>query len=269
MTDSQTGSGHCLKTRVLIVTVQEFNSNSNLSKRVGASRDTKELHKVLFKLGFQVTFKIDYTAEEILQEYKQESLRDHGSCFISIISSHGEEGIIYGSDGCPVKLQDIYSMFTPQSCPSLAGKPKIFFIQACRGQQPDEGVYLQTDGVTETDSGCAIQNAYSHYEAVPEDTTVHFSTCSDYAAFRRPGEGSIFLQTLCKVLMGEQRHWELLRIMTRVNGLVAWTFESKGLFMGKKQMPCFVSRMCHEIFPFSDRPTPAVSTACITTASTA
>ncbi|XP_043537084.1 caspase-3-like [Chiloscyllium plagiosum] len=258
MTDSQTGSGHCLKPRVLIITIQKFNSHTNFTERVGASRDTKELHKVLSKLGFQVTFKIDCTAEEILQEYKQESFRNHGSYFISVISSHGAEGIIYGSDGCPIRLSEIYSMFTPQSCPTLAGKPKIFFIQACRGLQLDDGVYLETDGVVETDSGCSTQSAYSHYEAVPEDTTVHFSTSSDHAAFLRPGYGSIFLQSLCKMLMGEQRHWELLRIMTRINGLVAWSFESRGLnFGGKKQMPCFVSRMRHEVFPFSDRLTPA------------
>eukprot|EP00061_Rhincodon_typus_P013816 g40420.t1 len=267
MTDSQAGSRHCLKARVLIVTVQKFNSDSNLSKRVGASRDTKELHKVLFKLGFQVTFKIDYTAAEILQEYKQ-----------------------------AIDVEQEIQQGIQEKC--LHPGDMRIWNSACRGQQPDEGVYLQTDGVTETDSGCSTQNAYSHYEAVPEDTVVHFSTCSGrvtitkvnpttdvpeaiatepklefaqgpyHAAFLRPGDGSIFLQSLCKVLMGEQRHWELLRIMTLVNGLVAWTFESRGpRFKGKKQMPCFVSRMRHEIFPFSDRLTPALSTACITTPS--
>ncbi|XP_078094637.1 caspase drICE-like [Mustelus asterias] len=174
MTDSLAAS-YSIKARALIFTVQKFYP-PHFSKRLGASNDTKKLHSVLFNLGFEVTFKIDYTAEEILQEYREESCRTHGSCFISIISSHGEEGVIYGSDCRPVNLGDIYSMFTPHNCPSLAGKPKIFFIQACRGSELDDGVYVETDGVTEMDSGCSLQNSFSHYEAVPEDTVVHFST---------------------------------------------------------------------------------------------
>ncbi|XP_067879367.1 caspase-7-like [Heterodontus francisci] len=265
MTDSLADSGSCLKPRVLIITVQKFSPPSHLRSRSAASRDTKNLHKVLSHLGFKVKFKIDYTAEEILHEYKKESSRNHGSCFISIISSHGEEGVIYGADSHPVKLRDIYSMFTAQSCPTLAGKPKIFFVQACRGLEMDDGVSLQTDGVIETDSGCCKQDSFSHYEAVPEDTAVHFCTSPDHAAFLSPG-GSIFLQSLCEVLVGEERHWELLRIMTRVNCLVAWNFESRGENGGKKQMPCFISKLQEEVFPFTDRVsrvqlTPALFTA--------
>ncbi|XP_078421484.1 caspase-3-like [Cetorhinus maximus] len=260
MTDSLAGLYSNLKPRVLILTVEKFYPPSNFSDRIGASRDTKKLHKVLSNLGFEVEFKIDYTAKEILQEYSKESCRIHGSCFISIISSHGGEGVIYGSDGHPVKLRDIYSMFTPQSCPSLAGKLKVFFIQACRGSELDDGVYLETDGVTETDSGCSAQNSFSHYEAVPEDTAVHFSTSPDHGAFLSPG-GSVFLQSLCQMLLGDQRHWELLRIMTRVNWLVAWNFESRGQEIGgKKQIPCFISKLQREVFPFSARSTPTLPT---------
>ncbi|XP_072341623.1 caspase-7-like [Scyliorhinus torazame] len=253
MTDSLAGSHSSrIKPRVLILTVQKFYPPSNFENRCGASMDTKKLHKVLFNLGFEVAFKIDYTAEEILQEYRKESCQTHGSCFISIISSHGEEGVIYGSDSCPVKLGDIYSMFTPKSCPSLAGKPKIFFIQACRGAELDDGAFVETDRGTETPSGHPPQNPFSHYEAVPEDTAVHFSTSSDHAAFLSPG-GSVFLQSLCRVLDGNGRHLEILRIMTRVNGLVAWNFESRGQRLGgKKQMPCFITKLLREAFPFSD-----------------
>uniref|UniRef100_UPI00398F77B7 caspase-3-like n=1 Tax=Pristiophorus japonicus TaxID=55135 RepID=UPI00398F77B7 len=253
MTDYSTGSESCLKPRVLIITVQKFYPTSNFNNRVGASSDIRKLHEVLSKLGFMVTFWNNYTGKEILQEYRKESRRTHGSCFISIISSHGEEGVIYGADGCPVDLRDIYSMFTAQTCPTLAGKPKIFFIQACRGSETDGGVYLQTDAVTEIDSRCSPQDSFSHYEAVPEDTAVHFCTSPDHSAFLSPG-GSVFLQSLCKLLSGDQRHWELLRIMTRVNALVAWNFESRGkTFGGKKQMPCFITKLREEVYPFSDR----------------
>ncbi|XP_067857697.1 caspase-7-like [Heptranchias perlo] len=248
-----------IKPRVLIFTVQQFYPFSDLTNRPRAAKDTRRLHRVLSGLGFAVTFMDDYTAEEILQEYARESRRTHGSCFISIISSHGEEGVIYGADSRPVKLRDIYSMFTSQTCPTLAGKPKIFFIQACRGLEMDEGVYLETVGVTETDSDDSPLDSFSHYEAVPEDTAVHFSTSPDHAAFLSPG-GSVFLQSLCEVLSGEQRHWELLRIMTRVNCLVAWRFESRGEKTGgKKQTPCFITKLREEVYPFSESSSRATS----------
>lgn len=44
----------------------------------------------------------------------------------------------------------LWNTFTAEKCPSLAGKPKMFFINACRGEQKDYGVEyvdcLTTDG---------------------------------------------------------------------------------------------------------------------------
>ncbi|XP_051896686.1 caspase-3-like [Pristis pectinata] len=239
-----------VKARALIVSVGKFHSPSGLGHRKGAETDTKRLHHVLYKLGFEVVIRMDITARDILREYRRESRQNHGPSFVSIVSSHGEDGVIYGADGEPVHLRDIYSMFTEKNCPSLAGKPKIFFIQACRGGNLDDGVCVEQ---IETDSCSAQQDFFSHYLAIPDDTAVHFSSCPGYCSFLRPS-GSAFLQTLCELLSGEQRHWELLRIMTHVNCRVALMFESRGRYGGKKQMPCFISKLQEEVYPFSDRP---------------
>ncbi|XP_007909239.1 caspase-3 [Callorhinchus milii] len=254
MTEISPDSGCPRKPRVLIITVQQFHGQFPLRRRPFAAIDTKRLHNVLSNLGFEVRLKIDYTAREILQEYKRESQRQHGACFISIISSHGEDGVIYGADSQPVPLRHIYSLFTAQNSPSLAGKAKIFFIQACRGDQLDPGVTLETDHMVEMESALPQEEAFSHYQAIPEATAVHFSTTSDYSAFLT-ASGSFFFQSLCDLLEeGEQRHWELLRIMTRVNFMVATRFLSRGREIGgKKQMPCFVTKLTQEVFPFTDQ----------------
>jgi len=44
----------------------------------------------------------------------------------------------------PVKMRDIASLFTSNSCPSLANKPKLFFIQACHGDE-DVGYAFRRD----------------------------------------------------------------------------------------------------------------------------
>ena len=45
-----------------------------------------------------------------------------------LVLSHGELGILYASDH-PYKPENLWTHFTADKCPSLAGKPKMFFIQ--------------------------------------------------------------------------------------------------------------------------------------------
>jgi len=45
---------------------------------------------------------------------------------MGIISTHGEEGVVFGADGHAVKLSEIYSYFRG---PSMADKSKLFLIQ--------------------------------------------------------------------------------------------------------------------------------------------
>ena len=58
------------------------------------------------------------------------SQEDHSdsSCFACILLSHGEEGMIYGTDGA-MPIKTMTSMFRGDMCKSLVGKPKLFFIQ--------------------------------------------------------------------------------------------------------------------------------------------
>ena len=52
---------------------------------------------------------------------------------VVVLMSHGNTGVIKGIDETSVQLRNIYSMFEGHRCPALLGKPKLFFIQACRG----------------------------------------------------------------------------------------------------------------------------------------
>lgn len=60
------------------------------------------------------------------------------------VLSHGETGIIYAKDA-PYKPEDkLWGRFTGDKCVTLAGKPKLFFIQACQGDRLDSGIQLRT-----------------------------------------------------------------------------------------------------------------------------
>ncbi|KAG7476321.1 hypothetical protein MATL_G00081690 [Megalops atlanticus] len=230
--------------RALIVSVTDFYSGVQLQPRKGANKDAKRLHKVLSRLGFRVDIKDFLTAEEIYQAFKEASKETVADCFVGVLSSHGEEGVVFGADGNAVSLARIFSCF---GGPTMEGKTKLFFIQACRGNELDSGVELQTDSANE-EGDCL-----SHYLSIPIDTAVMYATAPGYSAFMHL-LGSVFIQTLCDLLEEEGgRDLEVTQLMTRLNYRVAYHFQARGAALaGKKEMPCFVTRLTRQVYPFSD-----------------
>ncbi|XP_061449330.1 caspase-3-like [Rhineura floridana] len=243
-----------IKSRALIIVNYEFherNAEKNLISRPGARREADRLFRALSKCNYAVKLHYDLTAKEIEELYEEECCADHGDYFVSILSSHGEEGIIFDCEGQPVQLTQIFQILAPQRCHKLAGKPKIFFIQACRGKEIDPGVWLQTDsGGLQTDSGGPQTERFFHYLSIPQDTAVMFACSPGYASFINWWE-SMFLKALLELLEGEECHLELARLMTRINWRVAFHFEAKGKYDGGKEMPCFATKMVREVYPFS------------------
>ena len=58
------------------------------------------------------------------------SKKDHSDCdcFAVAILSHGDEGIVYGTDTI-IKIDSLVAPLKGDKCPTLVGKPKLFFIQ--------------------------------------------------------------------------------------------------------------------------------------------
>ena len=53
--------------------------------------------------------------------------------FVLVITSHGAEGSVAGSDHRHIKLTDIYLLLPPKNFPAMRGKPKLIIFQACAG----------------------------------------------------------------------------------------------------------------------------------------
>jgi caspase-like apoptosis-related cysteine protease len=67
--------------------------------------------------------------------------------------SHGENGWLFCKDRS-YRVEEIWESFVSENCPSLAGKPKLFFIQACQGSQMDHGTFLVKYGNLRLHSCC-------------------------------------------------------------------------------------------------------------------
>ncbi|XP_061901298.1 caspase-3-like isoform X2 [Entelurus aequoreus] len=171
------------------------------------------------------------------------SQEDHSNSasFVCVLLSHGDEGVIFGTDGFE-QLEMLTKPFKGDRCRSLVGKPKLFFIQACRGSTLDDGAELQADSVEEQSS-----------ERIPveADFLYAYSTAPGYYSWRNTQNGSWFMQALCNMLQHHRGELELMQIMTRVNNTVAMHFESNSNlpgFTGKKQIPCIVSMLTKDLY---------------------
>lgn len=49
-------------------------------------------------------------------------------CLVVCVLSHGESGIIYARDAA-YQHETLWGPFTADNCKTLAGKPKLFFLQ--------------------------------------------------------------------------------------------------------------------------------------------
>ena len=56
-------------------------------------------------------------------------------CAVACLLSHGADGAIFGTDGQEIDLNILLDMLDNHQCPALRGKPRLVFIQACRGRK--------------------------------------------------------------------------------------------------------------------------------------
>ncbi|XP_077205918.1 caspase-7 isoform X1 [Paroedura picta] len=235
--------------KCIIINNKNFADNTGMGRRNGTDKDAGDLQKCFRNIGFDVVVHNDQSCEEMEKLLKQAACENHSdaACFACIFLSHGEEGLIYGTNGAmPIKI--LTSFFRGDKCPSLVGKPKLFFIQACRGSEFDDGI--------QTDSGPSNDNletdANPRYKIpVEADFLFAYSTVPGYYSWRNPGKGSWFVQSLCSVLSEHAKQLEILQILTMVNYKVATSYESQSddpRFSEKKQVPCVVSMLTKELY---------------------
>lgn len=225
----------------------EFDDRLGLKPRNGTNADRDNLRTTLRGLDFEVRVYDDLTVKDVdrlLEEAAHEDHSDEDCIFIAVLS-HGELNILYGSDHA-YKPDRLWSHFTAEKCPTLAGKPKLFFIQACQGDQLDMGVRLQR-ATTVTDSNAMSYKIPSH-----ADFLIAYSTIPGFYSWRNTSAGSWFVQALCHVLQREGSTRDLLSIMTRVTRKVALDFQSNtpGDYMmhEKKQIPCITSMLTRDLY---------------------
>ena len=121
---------------------QSIQSNIKLTKREGAEIDSENLKRVLSKLHFDVRLHHNQTKDDMLKLINEASDEDHSDadCFMCVVMSHGtkleDDGIdVFGIDNQEIDIEaEAKWLFSDKNSPTLNDKPKLFFVDACWGE---------------------------------------------------------------------------------------------------------------------------------------
>ncbi|KTF87278.1 hypothetical protein cypCar_00011937 [Cyprinus carpio] len=198
----------------LIINNVDFDPSFDLKDRKGSNIDCDKMEKRFKALNFEVIVKrnLKYNA-----------------------SQNNFPGAVYGVDGASVPVQLITNYLNGQNCPSLQGKPKLFFIQACGGGEKDTGFEVSSDEVEPSLSGTDDQmdaipissssdslSTYDETDAratlpTPSDILVSYSTFPGYVSWRHTQAGSWYVENLDRVLEKNAATDDLVTMLTMVH----------------------------------------------------
>ncbi|XP_018424267.1 PREDICTED: caspase-9 [Nanorana parkeri] len=252
--------GYCL-----IINNVEFAEFTNLSYRGGSDIDREKMEMRMKSYHFDVSVKNNLKGAEIYEELQLLASKDHSKkdCCLIIILSHGCEtrhtrfpGGVYGTDGVKISVERIVNFFNGHNCPSLGGKPKLFFIQACGGDQKDRGVTVESADLPEEIDSCSLQSDAIAVRPSEEDgdetdavaslptssdILVSYSTFPGYVSWRDKKSGSWYVETLDEVLESYATTLDLQALLVMVANIVS----SKGTY---KQIPGYFNFLRKKFF---------------------
>ncbi|XP_055590668.1 caspase-3-like [Uranotaenia lowii] len=165
---------------VLIVHNEKFKDKK--MHREGNRTDVELLKNFFSNYRTIPKLKADLTVKDLKEKMKNIRKKNFSkySCLIVIIMSHGDtNGRIYASDATYDFNNDVVEQILSNK--TLKDKPKIFFIQACKGN-----ARMETDGTPTTTNKNDVLKCYSTYEGT--------------LFFRDRKLGTFFIQELFKLL---------------------------------------------------------------------
>lgn len=166
------------------------------------------------------------------------------------ISSHGKAKGILSVDKKIIAVDELTTRVNGKQCKALRGKPKLFFIAACRGKNSDSGV----PGPVESDA--SEDETLIPRLPTDADFLVCYSTSKNHLSYRRyalgveytPEMGTWFISSLTHVFKERMQSEDVMQMLARVNTRVAKMATRDDHVNGMKQMPVQMHMLRHRVF---------------------
>ena len=209
-------------------------------KRTGTYVDEEHLIHAFRYLGYKVEVHRDVDSGKMMAIMENMAGRpehaDYDS-FVCCILSHGSAGHVYGTDDKAVSIDELTNMFDAYNCPYLHNKPKLFFLQACRGPLTETAV--SADGA---------EDFLPQRSEIPKtvDFFYGYATPLGYTAWRDHENGSWYISELCRTLCEMNLYASLSDIMAEVCHRLS---RNKGYeHMGYRMIPEVTTRLEGNVF---------------------
>jgi len=182
--------------RGICLIINNLKFHDRTSDREGAEFDETEVVKLFEELSFAVCVNKNLEWDEMRKVAAKFAAKDHSQfdVFVFIVMSHGgPRDVIFGVGGRYISVEDLMTEFNAAKCPTLKNKPKLFFIQTCRGSSEER--------LPPTCGGTDRYAPYSPDSTLPRsvcpqeaDFLLAFATAPGYVAWRNRRNGSPFIQ---------------------------------------------------------------------------
>ena len=175
------------------------------TKREGAEVDDRELKNLFEALGFTVHVRKNLKWDEMGKLAGEYGQMDHSQfdSFVFIVMSHGgDRDVIYGVRGREIRVENLMSEFNASNCPTLQNKPKMFFIQTCRGSMKETSNSVNTSNADRFIGAFSPDSTLSKGVCPQEgDFLLSFSASPGYVAWRNSKHGSYYIQVSWNTLL--------------------------------------------------------------------
>ncbi|XP_076845601.1 caspase-6-like [Brachyhypopomus gauderio] len=250
--DEEYQMNHRHRGLALIFNQEMFYWHLRMNPRSGTNADKFRLIKRFQDLGFEVKAYDDYRRNEILKIITEAAESNHADadCFVCIFLSHGENGHVYAYDD-QIDIQEITALFRGDNCQSLVGKPKIFILQACRGDKHDDPVTPMDVVDSKTVNETVVDAGVMYTLPAGADFIMCYSVAEGFYSHRETVNGSWYIQDLCELLQHYGSKLEFTELLTLVNRKVSRRSVDRcndPAAIGKKQVPCFASMLTKKLF---------------------
>ncbi|KAF2346945.1 Caspase-like domain [Trinorchestia longiramus] len=174
-----------------------------LPSRRGSDIDVMRLEGTFSLFGFEVIKLTDPDAlqiENLFSNMRRDVRLASIACLVVCIMTHGDsDDNLFLHDRRSIALQDLRRLcFTP----FLINKPRLFFVQACRGDRVLQPMFVRHDN----SGGAQAVNKES-------DCLICCATVQGYPAMRSQSNGSWFISDLCGALQQVGHVSPIMRVL--------------------------------------------------------
>lgn len=202
-------------------------SSQTLTERKGTQNDEVELTKLFQSFGYTVIARNNIKDTDMLEEVQKavdRTAKDKLDGLIVCLLSHGEQGIVYGSNSIPVAISAFKSKLASRD---LLGIPKILLIQACQGSTLQRNVdifdQIEFDSPKSKNDDSPFADMFTFWSTIQGFASIrHIDKVNNYEikcyleAINFKFQGTWFIQELVRKIREHHMNKHLFEICTKV-----------------------------------------------------